>query len=150
MQYNSRAQRRALLHMRGMAAVLVLLVGGLQASWSQSTEMVRGTKEGETFVAGGHSVPGGRGDSGVFDAGFRFGRVLLSRPSSNLEYSIDLIPVYLITQRQNAFGASFTPFNLKYNLTSFHRVVPSTLLHKPELACTFPSIRARTGIWRWR
>lgn len=110
--------------MRKIAALLVLLAAGLQTSWSQSTEMVRGTKEGETFVAGGHSVAGGRGDSGVFQAGFRFGRVLLSRSSSNLEYSIDLIPVYLITQRQNAYGASFTPFNLKYNLTAFRRVVP--------------------------
>lgn len=110
--------------MRQIAALLVLLFAGSPWSWSQSTQMARGTREGETFVAGGHSVAGGRGDSGVFQAGFRFGRVLLSRPSGNLEYSIDLVPVYLITQRQNAYGASFTPFNLKYNLTSFRRVVP--------------------------
>jgi hypothetical protein len=88
------------------------------------TEMPRGSKEGETFFAGGHSVPGGRGNSGVFQAGFRFGRVQLSAPKSNFEYSIELIPLYYITQRQNAYGASFTPFNLKYNWTAFHRVVP--------------------------
>lgn len=110
-------------------ATLFLLMGAaifqpaLLAAQS-GTEMARGSKEGETFVAGGHSVPGGRGDSGIFQFGFRFGRVLLSGPKSNFEYSIDLIPVYYITQRQNAYGASFTPFNLKYNWTAFHRVVP--------------------------
>jgi hypothetical protein len=109
--------------MRKIATLLVLLVATGSAS-SQSTQMLNGTKEGEIFVAGGHSVSGGRGDTGVFQAGVRFGRVLLSRPSANLEYSIDLIPVYFITQRQNAYGASFTPFNLKVNLTSFRRVVP--------------------------
>jgi Lipid A 3-O-deacylase (PagL) len=89
-----------------------------------STQMPPGSKEGEVFVSGGHSVPGGRGDSGSFQAGFRFGLVLLSARKSNFEYSIDVIPVYFITQRQNAFGASFTPFNLKYNWTGFHRIVP--------------------------
>lgn len=109
--------------MRKFAALLVLLLAVPSAS-SQSKQMPSGTKEAEIFVAGGHSVSGGRGDTGVFQAGVRFGRVLLSRPAANLEYSIDLIPVYLITQRQNAYGASFTPFNLKVNLTSFRRVVP--------------------------
>jgi hypothetical protein len=90
----------------------------------QGTQMPSGSKEGEAFVAAGHSVLGGRGNSSSFQAGFRFGYVLLSAPRSNFEYSIDLIPVYYITQRQNAYGASFTPFNLKYNWTGFHRVVP--------------------------
>jgi hypothetical protein len=89
-----------------------------------ATEMPRGSTEGEIFVAGGHSVAGGRSGSGVVQAGVRFGRVLLSGPKSNLEYSIDLIPLYYVTQRQNTYGASFTPFNLKYNWTAFHRVVP--------------------------
>jgi len=93
--------------------------------FSQSgTQMPSGTKETEIFMAGGHSVEGGRGDSGAFQAGVRFGRVLLSAPRVNLEYSIDLIPVYFITQRQNAYGASFTPFNLKLNWTGLQRVVP--------------------------
>ena len=109
-------------------ACFALLCAGVSHSSSlmcQSTiPMPRGSKEGETFVAGGHSVPGGRGDSGIFQAGFRFGLVLFSAPKSNFEYSIDLIPVYYIAQRQNAYGASFTPFNLKLNWTAFHRVVP--------------------------
>lgn len=102
--------------------ILLMVLGTTLVS--QDTQMLRGTKEGETFIAGGHSVPGGRGDSGVFQAGFRFGRVLLSGQRSNLEYTVDFIPVYYITQVQNAYGASFTPFNLKYNWTGLHRLVP--------------------------
>lgn len=86
--------------------------------------MPTGTNEGEFFLAGGHSVSGGRGDTGVFQAGFRLGRVLFQAPKGNLEYSVDFIPVYSITQLQNAYGISLTPFNLKYNFTSFHRFTP--------------------------
>jgi len=92
---------------------------------AQSTpEMHSGTKEMEFFVAGGHSVAGGRSNTGVFQAGARFGRVLFRAPAGNLEYSIDFIPIYFIAQVQNAYGASFTPFNLKYNFTAFRRAVP--------------------------
>jgi len=112
--------------MKKIAVLLLLYVSGcnLMLRGQSPDPMPNGTKEGETFIAGGHSVAGGRGDSGVFQAGFRFGRVLFQAPKGNLEYSIDLIPVYFVSQRQNAYGASFTPFNLKYNFTAFHRVVP--------------------------
>jgi hypothetical protein len=113
---------KQILHIFLFIAIFIAIVPALFCQ--SSTQMPRGSKEGEAFVAGGHSVPGGRGDSGSFQAGFRFGYVLLSGPKSNFEYSIDLIPAYYITQRQNAYGASFTPFNLKYNWTGFHRVVP--------------------------
>ena len=91
---------------------------------AQSNKLPDGTNEGEFFIAGGHSVSGGRGNTGVFQAGFRLGRVLFQTPKGNLEYSIDFIPIYYIVQQQNAYGISFTPFNLKYNFTSFHRAIP--------------------------
>ena len=86
--------------------------------------MPSGTKEEEFFVAGGHSVSGGRGDTGVFQGGFRLGWVLFQAAKGNLEYSVDFIPIYYIAQTQNAYGVSFTPFNLKYNFTTFHRAIP--------------------------
>lgn len=115
------------MKIRNIAVVLLLAISRFEPASlvaQTGTEMVRGSKEGETFVAGGHSAAGGRGDTGIFQVGFRFGGVLVSSHRSNLEYSIDLIPVYYVTQRQNAYGASFTPLNLKYNWTSFTRTVP--------------------------
>jgi hypothetical protein len=102
--------------------LLMLLTCGI--ALAQTDQLPSGSKETELFVQGGHSVAGGRGDSGAFAAGLRFGYSFLTVPKGTLEYTVDLIPVYYITQRQNAYGASFTPFNLKYNFTHFHRVVP--------------------------
>lgn len=109
------------------AALLLLCSFGMfstTASAQSMPEMHSGTKEIELFIAGGHSVAGGRSNTGVFQAGARFGRVLFRAPAGNLEYSIDFIPIYLITQVQNAYGVSFTPFNLKYNFTGFSHAVP--------------------------
>lgn len=103
--------------------VFVFVLAALGTALAQD-KIPSGTNEGEFFIAGGHSVAGGRGNTGVFQAGFRLGRVLFQAPKGNLEYSIDFIPIYYIAQQQNAYGISFTPFNLKYNFTSFHRAIP--------------------------
>ena len=122
--------RRSLLSYFGsmtgsqLAAVFLFAVTAYGTLLAQSEKMPSGTKEGEFFIAGGHSVSGGRGDTGVFQAGLRLGRVLFQAPKGNLEYSIDFIPIYYIAQRQNAYGIAFTPFNLKYNFTSFRRAIP--------------------------
>lgn len=107
-----------------LATILIFLLAALGTMSAQNGKIPTGTKEGEFFVAGGHSVSGGRGDTEVFQAGVRVGRILFQAPKGNLEYSIDFIPVYYIVQRQNAYGISFTPFNLKYNFTSFRRAIP--------------------------
>jgi len=109
------------------AALFLLCTFGIfsaGASAQSTPEMHSGTKEIEFFVAGGHSVAGGRSNTGVFQAGARFGCVLFRAPVGNLEYSIDFIPIYFIAQVQNAYGVSFTPFNLKYNFTAFRGAVP--------------------------
>ena len=106
------------------AVVLFLVITALSSLSAQTNRIPTGTKEGEFFIAGGHSVSGGRGNTGVFQAGFRVGRVLFQAPKGNLEYSVDFIPIYYIVQQQSAYGISLTPFNLKYNFTSFHRAIP--------------------------
>jgi len=105
-------------------SVLLFAITAVGTMSAQGDKLPNGTNEGEFFIAGGHSVSGGRGDTGVFQAGFRLGRILFQAPKGNLEYSVDFIPIYYIVQRQNAYGVSFTPFNLKYNFTSFHRAIP--------------------------
>ena len=112
--------------MKKVALFLLCSLGILSGmvSAQSAPEIHSGTNEIEFFVAGGHSVAGGRGNTGVFQAGTRFGRVLFKAPEGNLEYSIDFIPIYYIAQVQNAYGVSFTPFNLKYNFTVFRNSVP--------------------------
>jgi hypothetical protein len=102
----------------------LLLALSLLSTAGIAQTMPTGTTEGELFIAGGHTVPGGRGNTSVIQAGARVGRVLFSSRKANLEYSVDLIPLFYVAQIQNAYGASFTPFNLKLNWTGFQRAVP--------------------------
>ncbi|GAC1658564.1 MAG: acyloxyacyl hydrolase [Acidobacteriaceae bacterium] len=91
---------------------------------AQTDNLPVGSKEAEPFLMGGHSVAGGTGNASTFAAGLRFGYVFSPAPGGALAYTIEFIPLYLINQRKTAYGVSFTPFNVKYNLTHLHRVVP--------------------------
>jgi hypothetical protein len=90
----------------------------------------QGGSEIEVWTAGGHSVSGGRGNTGIFDAGLRYGWVLLDShgPSflrGRFEYAIDAVPLYLIFQPRNtAYGIGVNPLNLKWNFERHGRVVP--------------------------
>ena len=89
-----------------------------------------GGSEIQIWTAGGHSVSGGRGNTGIFDAGLRYGWVLLDShgPSflrGRFEYAIDAVPMYLIFQPRNtAYGIGVNPLNLKWNFDRRGRVVP--------------------------
>src|SRR5215471_10578686 len=79
--------------------------------------------------AGGHSVSGGTSGVGIFDAGFRLGRVLTGDHlprflRGNFEYAIDIVPVYIVHQGNTTYGAGFNPIDLKWNFTSARHVVP--------------------------
>jgi hypothetical protein len=89
-----------------------------------------GGSEIQIWTAGGHSVSGGRGNTGIFDVGLRYGWVLLDShgPSflrGRFEYAIDAVPMYLIFQPRNtAYGIGVNPLNLKWNFDRRGRVVP--------------------------
>lgn len=89
-------------------------------------DVARGARETEFFIQGGHSVSGGRGDTGVFDAGARFGFGLFKAGKGSFQYELEAIPVYYIVQPgKNAYGLSFTPFDVKYNFRrDSSRVMP--------------------------
>jgi hypothetical protein len=81
-------------------------------------DVVRGTREIEFFAQGGHSVAGGRGDTSVFNAGLRVGFALFNLGPGSVEHELEAIPVYYFAQPgKNAYGVSFTPFDIKYNFT---------------------------------
>ncbi len=93
-----------------------------------------GGSEIQLWTAGGHSVSGGRGNTGIFDVGLRYGWVLLDShgPSflkGRFEYALDAVPMYLIFQPTNtAYGVGLNPLNLKWNFERRGRIVPYTEL----------------------
>src|SRR5260370_14608671 len=84
--------------------------------WGQ--EVTSGSREIEFFAQGGHSVAGGRGDTTIFNAGVRYGFGLFDLGRGSLQYELEAIPIYFVRQPiQNAYGISFTPFDVKYNFS---------------------------------
>ena len=71
--------------------------------------------EVQLWTGGGHSVSGGRGDTGVFNAGLRYGWVITGPhlPSflrGRFEYAVDAVPMFLVFQPANtAYGLGFNP-----------------------------------------
>lgn len=98
--------------------------------------------EVQIWTAGGHSVPGGRGDTGIWNAGLRYGWVLTEPHgpgflSGRFEYAIDAVPAYLIFQPKNtAYGAGLNPLNLKWNFATRGSIVPYLELSGGTLVTT--------------
>jgi hypothetical protein len=90
----------------------------------------QGSNEIELWAGGGHSVPGGRSDTGAFNAGLRYGWVItdLHLPSflrGRFEYAVDAVPVFFVFQPANtAYGAGFDPLGLKWNFQRHGRISP--------------------------
>ena len=89
-----------------------------------------GGNEVQVWTSGGHSVAGGRGDTGIWNAGLRYGWVLTEPHgpgflSGRFEYAIDAVPAYLIFQPPNtAYGVGLNPLNLKWNFATRGHVMP--------------------------
>jgi lipid A 3-O-deacylase len=84
----------------------------------------------ELWAGGGHSVPGGRGDTSAFNAGFRYGWVITGPHlpgflRGRFEYALDAVPVFFAFQPANtAYGAGFDPLGLKWNFVRHGRISP--------------------------
>ncbi len=122
---------RALLHNLQMKALVLVPLAALfcGTGFAQSGPE-QGATEIQVWTAGGHSVAGGRGNTGIWDAGLRFGWVL-TKPvgpgflKGRFEYAVDAVPAYLIFQPANtAYGVGFNPLNLKWNFAARSHVVP--------------------------
>ena len=90
----------------------------------------QGGHEVQVWAAGGHSVSGGRGSTGVFNAGLRYGWILTGPHLPGLlrgrfEYAVDAVPLFLVFQPANtAYGVSFDPLGLKWNFELHGRLSP--------------------------
>ncbi len=90
----------------------------------------KGGHEVEIWAGGGHSISGGRGSTGVFNAGLRYGWILTGEHlpgflRGRFEYAVDAVPVFLAFQPTNtAYGVGFDPLGLKWNFQRHGRISP--------------------------
>jgi lipid A 3-O-deacylase len=113
--------------MRSFLACLILftpLFSFAQAGPAQ------GGHEVQIWAGGGHSVSGGRGETGVFNAGLRYGWILTGAHlpgflRGRFEYAVDAVPVFLVFQPTNtAYGVGFDPLGLKWNFERHGHISP--------------------------
>ena len=120
-----------------IASVLVL-TGAVAAQ--QGPE--QGSTEVQVWTSGGHSVSGGRGNTGIWNAGLRYGWVLTNAHLPGLlrgrfEYAIDAVPAYLIFQPSGtAYGVGLNPLTLKWNFVRHGRLSPYLELNGGTLFTT--------------
>jgi hypothetical protein len=106
-----------------------LLLFCASLSWAQA-RIEDGGHELQIWSGGGHSVPGGTSNTGVWNLGLRYGWIL-TRPhgpgflKGRFEYALDAVPMFLVFQAANtAYGAGFDPLNLKWNFATRGRIAP--------------------------
>ncbi len=102
----------------------------------------QGSNEVQIWTSGGHSVSGGRGNTGIWNAGLRYGWVLTDAhlPSflrGRFEYAVDAVPAYLIFQPSGtAYGVGVNPLTLKWNFVRRKRLSPYLELNGGTLFTT--------------
>src|SRR5580693_3658895 len=115
--------------MRSLLLTAAILLAA--SSWSLAQTGPEGDgREVQLWTGGGHSVSGGRGDTGVFNAGLRYGWIITGPHlpgflRGRFEYAVDAVPVFLIFQQTGtAYGAGFDPLGLKWNFERHGRFSP--------------------------
>ncbi len=113
--------------MRFLLALLLIATPILAAAQAAPE---KGGNEVQIWAGGGHSVSGGRGKTGVFNAGLRYGWILTGQHlpgflRGRFEYAVDAVPVFLAFQPTNtAYGVGFDPLGLKWNFQRHGSISP--------------------------
>lgn len=109
--------------------ILLLVMFCCAVLWGQARPE-DGANELQVWTGGGHSVPGGTSNTGVWNAGVRYGRIL-TRPhgpgflKGRFEYVLDATPAFVVFQKSNtAYGAGFSPLGWKWDFATRGKVVP--------------------------
>ena len=113
------------------ALAIVLLASVLCSAQNQNEDAPEaGGHEIQLWAGGGHSVGGGRGSTGAFNLGARYGWVITDPHLSGFlrgrfEYTVDVVPVFVIFQpTDTAYGAGFNPLGLKWNFERHGKFSP--------------------------
>jgi lipid A 3-O-deacylase len=111
-------------------AVLLVLAILVPGSLRAQSGPEKGGTELELWTSGGHSVAGGRGQTGIWNLGLRYGWIFTDAHGpgflkGRFEYAVDAVPAYLLFQRANtAYGVGLNPLNLRWNLSQRGSLVP--------------------------
>jgi hypothetical protein len=109
-------------------AVLFTVVLAATTTFGQQPE--QGGHEIQVWTGGGHSVPGGTSNTGIWNLGVRYGWVLTAPHGpgflkGSFEYAIDAVPAFMVFQPSNtAFGAGFNPLGLKWDFVPHGSITP--------------------------
>jgi hypothetical protein len=133
MRHSPSALRSTSFNLRAVIALFTLWIAFATSGFAQSA-LEDGPEQGgheiQLWTGGGHSVSGGRGNTGIFDLGLRYGWVLTGPHLPGIlrgrfEYAVDAVPAYLIFQPANtAYGVGFNPLGLKWNFERRGRFSP--------------------------
>jgi lipid A 3-O-deacylase len=109
--------------------LIAFVLLGSAFAWAQNRPE-DGGNEFQIWTGGGYSVPGGTPNTGVWNAGARFGWILTKPhgPSflkGRFEYVLDATPAFVVVQKYNtAYGAGFSPLGLKWDFATRGRIEP--------------------------
>lgn len=115
--------------MRSSLFLIAALLVGSPVCFGQTGPEKAG-HEIQIWAGGGHSVSGGRGNIGAFNAGLRYGWILTGPHlpgflRGRFEYAVDAVPLFLVFQPANtAYGVGFDPLGLKWNFERHGRISP--------------------------
>lgn len=113
----------------GIVLLAGLLSGGVARGQNQAGPE-GSSREWQIWTGGGHGINGSTSDTGVWNLGGRYGFMITSPkgPSvlkGQLEYALDVIPVWVITQKTGTvYGGGVNPFAFKWIFTSAKKVKP--------------------------
>jgi Lipid A 3-O-deacylase (PagL) len=101
-----------------------------------------GGHEIEVWTGGGHSVPGGTKDTGVWNLGVRYGWIL-TKPhgpgflKGRFELAVDAVPAFVVFQPANtAYGGGVNPVGFKWIFATRGHVAPFLELNGGTLFTT--------------
>lgn len=114
--------------MRDLLLVAVIFLSAVVCLAQARPE--EGGHEIQIWAGGGHTVSGGIGHTGAFNAGLRYGWILTGPHlpgflRGRFEYAVDAVPIFFVSQPANtAYGVSFDPLGLKWNFERHGRLSP--------------------------
>jgi len=136
--------------MKAKILLLCLMLATFASVLGAQVGPEKGATEIQIWTSGGHSVSGGRGDTGIWNAGLRYGWVLTGSHApgflkGKFEYAVDAVPLYLIFQPSSTvYGVGLNPLNLKWNFLRHGNMSPYLELSGGTLFTT-DKVPARTS-----
>ncbi len=115
--------------LRYLSVLAIALLASAAATRAQMGPEEAGS-EWQVWTGGGHGINGSTSGTGVWNVGLRYGLILTAPHGpgflqGQLEYALDAVPVWVITQRTNtAYGAGVNPFAFKWILSKPQKVKP--------------------------